>query len=92
MQTYTETVLRYRVLKHEDLPEGHKEAMRARGVDPDTRWSLFASADTLEAAEAIRADHQADHDRFAARHNCAPFETYKVVDAGEAASIERPVY
>lgn len=46
----TETIYRFRVEYHDDLPEGHKAAYIARGIDPDNIWNLSASFDTLQDA------------------------------------------
>ena len=83
MNTYTETVNRYRIVRHEELPEENKQCYRDAGIDPDDNWSLIWSftdeASALEQLEALRAD--------------APvFWTYKLVDGGEATTIERPAW
>ena len=70
--SHTETVLRYQIQRHDELPEAHKEALRERGIDPDTRWSLIYSCPTLEAAEAILKEEQED---------AASWETFRLVDA-----------
>ena len=83
METYTETVNRYRILRHEELPEEHKQCYRDAGIDPDDNWSLSWSfkdeASALEQLEALRADAPA-------------FWTYSLSDAGEATTIERPAW
>ena len=82
-QTYSETVLRYRVMRHEGLPEAHKEAYRAEGIDPDDLWSLIWSFSDLHAAETCLAQEKAD----------APsIWTYKLVDAGGPTVIERSIW
>ena len=83
MNTYREPVGRYRIMRHDDLPESHKEAYRERGVDPDTIWALIYSMNDLEAAEeTLRIENE----------RAAEWETWKLVDAGEATEIERPIY
>ena len=82
-QTYTETVNRYRILRHDDLPAAHKAAYRAEGIDPDDLWSLVWSFTDLDAAQACLAQSQAD---------AASFQTFKLVDAGAATTIERPIW
>jgi hypothetical protein len=80
MTTYTETVLRYQIQRHDELPEEHKAALRERGIDPDERWLLIYSFDKLEDAEiALTAE----------REDACSWETFRLVDAGEAQQIER---
>ena len=81
--TYRERVGRYRIIRHEELPEHHKAEYRALGIDPDDRWSLIWSFDTLEAAERGLVDCNEDK---------AWFQTYKLVDAGQEEYIERSVW
>ncbi|MGW8177537.1 MAG: hypothetical protein ACWGQW_01910 [bacterium] len=81
--TYTETVLRYRVMRHDDLPEAHKEAYRAEGINPDEIWSLIFSCPTLQGAEEMKGLLEQD---------AASWQTFKVVDGGEATTIERPIW
>ena len=83
METYTETVNRYRIMRHDDLPEGHKAELRAHGIDPDTRWSLIWSFDDERMATEMFESCQDD---------AASWETFKMVDAGEATTIERGVW
>jgi hypothetical protein len=81
--TYTETVERYRILRHEELPEAHKAEYRLRGIDPDDLWGLIWSFKDEQAAKT-----QLEHElRMAAK-----WQTYKLVDAGAATTIERPIY
>ena len=83
METYTETVYSFRILRHEELPEEHKEAYRADGIDPDEIWSLYASFITKR---------DANRELKNLRANAAWFQTYKVVDGGEETTIERLLY
>ena len=83
MNSYTEKVYRYRIMRHDDLPEAHKEAYRERGIDPDTVWALIYSLKDKEAAEEVLATETA---------NAAPWETWKLVDAREESTIERPIW
>ena len=80
MNTYKETVLRYRVLRHEELPEAHKAEYRRHGMDPDDTWSLIYSFTTLEAAQDTMKDLQAAAPRT---------WTYRLVDAGQAEVLDR---
>lgn len=82
MQTYKEMINRYRVLRHEELPEEHKAHYRAEGINPDDNWSLIWSFTTREAAEKCIADYEIDKPWF---------YTYKLVDAGQSEVIDRPV-
>lgn len=75
-----ETIYRYRIIRHDELPEERKQALRDRGIDPDDRWSLIYSfkheADANEELERCIAE-------------ASPWETYKLKDAGETTQIER---
>lgn len=83
MQTYKETIGRYRIVRHDELPEGHKQAYRDRGINPDDNWSLVWSFHDEAAAEKTLANCQED---------AAPWETFKLIDHGETTIIERPVW
>mgnify|MGYP006281030923 CR=1 FL=1 len=84
---HTERVFRFRVLRHEELPEGHKEALRERGIDPDERWSLIASSPTEDGAEALMADMK-EHDRqICAELGIPQRDTFKVVDGGQEGTL-----
>ncbi len=81
--TYQETVLRFRVMCHEELPEAHKEAYRARGIDPDDLWKLvYSFNEEADALDTLKMEQE----------NAAPWETYKMVDAGEATTVTRSVF
>lgn len=81
METYEETIYRYRILKHEELPEAHQECLRKRGIDPAEHWTIYMSfADEVDALEMT--GHLQD--------DAADWETFKMVDAGEAVTVERP--
>ena len=82
-ETYQERVLRYRIMRHDDLPEEHKAAYRLQGIDPDDLWSLVWSFETREAAEVQLARENENKPRF---------YTFKLVDAGQATTIERSVW
>ena len=81
--TYTETIHRYRILQHDEMPEEHKQAMRAEGIDPDNHWTIYASvayeADAKHALKQIEAQ-------------AASWQTYRIKDHGEAIEIERPIW
>jgi hypothetical protein len=81
--TYTETIERFHIVKHDEMPEEHKAAMRAEGIDPDNFWTIAASAPTLAVAESTLAFCKASGFRWS---------TYKIVDHGEAKQIERPIW
>ena len=80
MNTITETILRFQIQRHDELPEAHKEALRARDIDPDTRWSLVYSFN--EEADANTSLEQLNDDK-------ASWETFRVVDAGKTQHVER---
>ena len=82
-ETYTETVGRFRVVKHDDLPEGHKAAMRAEGIDPDNHWTLFFSSSSEETARQVCEQEN---------ERAPSWATYKVVDHGKAVQIERLIW
>lgn len=81
--TYQERIERYRIFRHDDLPEGHKQAMREAGIDPDSHWSLIWSFKTREAAEETLKMEQG---------RAAAWQTYKLEDAVRATTIERPIW
>jgi hypothetical protein len=82
MPTYIEHINRYRILRHEELPEAHKAEYRLSGIEPDDLWSLIWSFN--DEAEAIKC---------LAEYNDRPdkpsFYTYKMVDAGKEEDVER---
>jgi hypothetical protein len=83
METYTETVLRYRVMRHTKYPKAHEAEMRIKGMDPDNMWALVWSFNDLaDAEETLRIE----------KANAMSYETWKVVDGGEDITIDRPVY
>ncbi len=83
MNTYTETVNRYRIVRHEELPEEHKQCYRDAGINPDDNWQLIWSFEDEEFAAEKLQEIQ--------KH--APLHwTYKLVDGGEATTIERPAW
>ena len=86
MNTYQETVNRYRILRHDDLPETHKAELRLHDIDPDDLWSLTWSFETLEDAEEKLSEDINRAAEFGFKR------TYKIVDNGEASTIERPVW
>lgn len=79
MTTHTETILRFQIQRHDELPETHKAALRARNINPDTRWSLIYSFNELDDAEATLLQ---------LNDESASWETYRVVDGGEAQQVE----
>jgi hypothetical protein len=81
--TYQEKINRYRIIRHDELPEAHKAEYRLNGIDPDNNWSLIWSFETLEAAEKQLVD---------CNEHKASFQTYKLVDAGVAEVVERQAW
>ncbi|MBT1509374.1 hypothetical protein KIP88_02570 [Bradyrhizobium sp. SRL28] len=82
-ETYKERVNRWRIMRHDDLPEGHKAEYRAAGINPDELWSLIWSFESEEAALKCLADEEA---------HAAKWQSFKIVDGGEAVEIERSVW
>jgi hypothetical protein len=82
-ETYKERVNRWRILRHEELPEAHKAEYRLSGINPDDLWSLIWSFETEQAAKAQLADCIA---------SARSYQTYKLVDGGSATEIERSVW
>ena len=83
-ETYKERVGRWRILYHDELPEGHKAEYRLAGIDPDNLWSLEWSFDDEAAAIKMLAELNEDNRR--------KYRTRKLVDGGEAVEIERSVW
>ena len=81
--TYEERVGRYRILRHDELPDRHKAEMRLNGIDPDDCWSLIWSFDTEQAANDQLAD---------CIEHAASWQTYKLVDNGEPSVITRQAW
>lgn len=83
LPTYQERVNRYRVVKHEELPEYHQICMRKKGIDPDDNWSLVWSFERLEDAEA----------QLTREREYAPgWQTWKIIDAGAAEVVTRTAW
>lgn len=83
-ETYKERVGRWRILYHDELPEGHKAEYRLAGIDPDDLWSLEWSFNSEADAVAMLADLNERNDR--------KYRTRKLVDGGEAIEIERSAW
>jgi hypothetical protein len=81
-ETYQERVNRWRIMRHEELPEAHKAEYRLSGIDPDDLWSLIWSFETEQVAVEML-------DKLNRR--ASKFWTYRLVDGGEATEIERSV-
>jgi len=82
-ETYKERVGRWRILRHDELPEAHKAEYRLSGIDPDNLWSLIWSFETEEAAREQLAD---------SIEHAAKWQTFKLVDGSEAVEIERSAW
>lgn len=80
METYKETVYRYIIERHDELPESHKAEYRIRGINPDDLWSLVWSFQTEEDALKCLEEEQ---------ERAAHFETYRMRDLGQTQHIER---
>jgi hypothetical protein len=82
-ETYQERVGRYRIERHEELPEAHKASYRLNGIDPDNCWSLIWSFNDEAAATKCLDDCNAHK---------ASFQTYRLTDGGQAIVIERQAW
>lgn len=83
--TYTETVLRYRVARREVITDPRRRAEYAiNGMDPDNTWSLIWSFNDLKSAE-----DQAEDEREIFK---APAWEVKVIDAGKTEYIQRSIW
>lgn len=82
-QTYKEKVNRWRIMRHDELPEAHKAEYRLSGINPDDLWSLIWSFESEPAAINMLADLNGRK---------ASWQTYKLVDGGEAMEIERNIW
>ena len=81
--TYQEKINRYRIVYHEELPDRHKAEMRLNGIDPDTRRCLKWSFEELaDAEEQLKIEQE----------NAPEWQTYYLIDAGEAEVVERPAW
>lgn len=85
MNTYFENVYRYRILRHEDLPERHKAAYRLNGINPENLWNLIWSFKDEADALRVLAEYNTDPEK-------PKFFTYKMVDAGQDETIERQAW
>ena len=84
-ETYTETVLRYRVVRRQVITDPAIRAeYRINGRDPDDTWSLIWSFN-----DQVRADLQAEDDR---KYYKEPNWITKVVDAGQTEYIKRSIW
>ena len=81
--TYKERVGRYRIMRHDELPEAHKAEYRLSGINPDDLWSLVWSFDDEAAALECLAEERASARKWA---------SWKLVDGGEAVEIERSAW
>jgi hypothetical protein len=82
-QTYIEKVNRWRILRHDELPEAHKAEYRLSGINPDEIWSLIWSFETEDSAVKMLARLNEEKSKF---------WTYKLVDGGNAEEIERSIW
>jgi len=82
-ETYKERVNRWRIMRHDELPEAHKAEYRLSGINPDDLWSLIWSFESEDEARRCLAECEI---------NKASWQTHKLVDGGEAIEIERSVW
>jgi hypothetical protein len=83
MTTYLEPVERWRIVRHEELPEAHKAEYRLNGIDPDTLWTLIWSFPNEDDARTQLADCIA---------HAAKWQTFKLVDGGAREIVERQAW
>ena len=84
MDTYKEPIYRYRIVRHDNLPEAHKQAYLAEGIDPDNLWSLIWSFKDKEVAKKHLNECETSKENW---------ETFKLVDSGvEVEYIDRLIY
>jgi hypothetical protein len=84
-ETYTETVLRYRVVRRQIITdEAIRAEYRINGRDPDDTWSLIWSFN-----DQVSADDQAEDEREIFKF---PRWEVKVIDAGETTYIKRSIW
>lgn len=76
-----EKVLRYRILRHEEIPVEYKEECRSRGIDPDNNWVLIWSFDRREDAEAMLKKYLQDPHK-------PDYYQYKLVDGGGTTYVD----
>lgn len=82
-QSNIETVYRYRILRHDEMPESRKAEYRALGINPDNNWSLIWSFyDRKDAEDQL----------LKCKNNAYVWETYKLVDAGQTDKIASSVW
>lgn len=74
-----ETIYRFRAEYHDDLPQGHKDAYIARGIDPDNIWNLSASFDNLQDACDYMAEEVDQID----------WRTWRIVDQKRSTQAQR---
>ena len=82
-ETYKERVNRWRIMRHDDLPEAHKAEYRLSGIDPDEIWSLIWSFEDEDTAVEML-------DKL--RRRKTSWQTFKLVDGGSPTEIERSVW
>lgn len=97
-ETYQERINRFRVVKHEELPEAHKAEYRLNGIDPDDNWTLVWSFNDKDAADKCCADEIENDKDICAKLTAKGYDvskrkvTWKVVDAGAATVVERQAW
>jgi hypothetical protein len=90
MTTYQERILRYRILRHEELPPAHKAEYRLRGMDPDDMWSLVWSFNDL--ASALMTLENCVQDSHESEFSMVTRPVWRIVDAGQETVIEREAW
>jgi len=90
-ETYTETVYRFVVEYHEELPESHKAEYRINGINPDDLWSLQWSFMELEDAQKQADKEILRHATFCVENGYNVRKTWRVRDLGATQYIQRSV-
>ena len=72
------SVNRFTIERHDELPESYKQAHRDSGVDPDTIWTLVWSF--TSAAAAIECLNESVQDAGA-------HQTFRLVDQGISPAV-----
>jgi hypothetical protein len=83
VETYKERINRWRIIRHDELPEAHKAEYRLNGIDPDDNWTLVWSFNEWQAARDMLVECE---------ENKASWQTFKLVDGGGPTEVERSAW
>lgn len=90
-ETYTETVYRFIVEYHEELPAEHQAQMRLNGIDPDNYWNLKWSFQEEKDAQNQLEKEIEQYAEICAKFGFDGKKTFRVRDLGETQYITRSV-